>query len=144
MNGVGEEAVRSSAFPFQPQKIRLLTKNIFIQGKCLFPLSFAASVSARNQFPPHLSLLFLKKRERRILLKLQGPEEDRTEGERLPQRCLSRSSLGGVSPWEGGVFRTEGPGGGEGDSLHSQNINHPQRESPTPQSHKQFPTGRRF
>lgn len=50
MNGVGDGAVRSNVFPFQPQKIRLLTKNIFIQGKCLSPLSFGASVSARNQF----------------------------------------------------------------------------------------------
>ena len=65
MNGVGDGAVRSNAFPFQPQKIRLLTKNIFIQGKCLFPLSFGASVSARNQFPLYLSLLFLKKRKKK-------------------------------------------------------------------------------
>ena len=86
--------MRSNVFPFQPQKIRLLTKNIFIRGKCLFPLSFGASVSARNQFPLYLFLLFLKERERererRIMLKLQGPEED-TEGKRLPQHSLPRS-----------------------------------------------------
>lgn len=61
MNGVGDGAVRSSAFPLQPQKIRLLTENIFIQGKCLFPGSFAASVCARNRFPLSLPLLVLKK-----------------------------------------------------------------------------------
>lgn len=64
MNGEGDGTVRSKVFPFQPQKIRLLTKNIFIRGKCLFPLSFGASVSARNQFLLYLFLLFLKERER--------------------------------------------------------------------------------
>lgn len=73
------------------------------------------------------------------MLKHQGPEEDRAEGKRLPRRSSSRSELGEWTHGEGGIFSKEGTEGGEGESFHGQNINHLQRESPAPQSHKQFP-----
>ena len=48
------------------------------------------------------------------MLKLQGPEEGRAEGERLPQRSSSRSKLRQGTHGEGGTFPKEGTEGGEG------------------------------
>lgn len=98
-------------------------------------------------FPPISKRKRERERERQIMLKLQGPGED-TEGRRLPQHSVPRSQSWEWTPGGGGEegrYSKEGAGGWRrGDSFHCQNINHPQRESLAPQSHKQFPRGSRF
>lgn len=68
MNGVGDGAVRSNVFPSQPQKIRLLTKSIFIPGKMFISLYHSApqslqKINFHSTFPSYAKGKKKKKKE---------------------------------------------------------------------------------
>lgn len=76
------------------------------------------------------------------MLKLQGPEGDRVEGKRLPQRSLSRSKLGERTLGEGGIASKEGTGSGDGGVISQPKYKSSTKRIPSPSVTPAIPQGK--